>query len=75
MSEMEAAVTTRESLEQTEDRLAEARLAQLLEYAQFLVWAEEREDWSRFGKQQLARAYGENEPVYTQADLMPDAMP
>lgn len=29
----------------------------------------EREMWSRFSASQLARAYGENEPEYTAADL------
>jgi hypothetical protein len=30
---------------------------------------DEREDWLRLGAQQLARAYGDNEPDYTEADL------
>jgi hypothetical protein len=30
---------------------------------------DERYDWSRLSLQQLARAYGDDEPEYTQADL------
>jgi hypothetical protein len=29
----------------------------------------EREEWSRLSLQQLARAYGDSEPEYTEADL------
>ncbi|HNQ73419.1 MAG TPA: hypothetical protein PKN95_07435 [Verrucomicrobiota bacterium] len=32
---------------------------------------DERQDWSRLSLHQLARAYGEDEPEYTQADLRP----
>ena len=30
---------------------------------------EEAAEWARFSAQQLARAYGDNEPEYTEADL------
>ncbi len=30
---------------------------------------DERDDWLRLSVQQLARAYGDNEPEYTEADL------
>jgi hypothetical protein len=32
---------------------------------------DEREAWSRLSATQLAKAYGENEPEYTVADLRP----
>jgi len=32
---------------------------------------EERQAWSRFSAAQLAKAYGDNEPEYTAADLRP----
>jgi len=30
---------------------------------------DERPDWSRLSAEHLARAYGDNEPEYTEADL------
>ena len=30
---------------------------------------QEREDWARFGRQNLARAYSDDEPEYTMADI------
>ena len=33
--------------------------------------AQWREDWSRFAAQGLARAYGPDEPEYTEADCIP----
>lgn len=32
---------------------------------------DERQAWSRFSAAQLAKAYGDNEPEYTAADLRP----
>ena len=32
---------------------------------------DERQAWSRFSAGQLAKAYGDNEPEYTAADLRP----
>jgi hypothetical protein len=49
--------------------LPDERLRELLDFAEFLSWREEREGWRQFGQAQLARAYGPNEPEYTSADL------
>jgi hypothetical protein len=62
-------------LDELTARLPEPRLAQLLEYARFLAWQEEREDWRRFGASQLARTYGPEEPEYTEADVLPEKAP
>ena len=32
---------------------------------------DERQEWSRLANRQLAKAYGEDEPEYTTADLRP----
>jgi len=32
---------------------------------------DERQSWSQFSASQLAKAYGDNEPEYTAADLRP----
>jgi len=64
-------MSTREALEELLGRLPEPRLVQIMEFAQFLAWQEERAGWQRFGQDQLARAYGDDEPEYTEADLKP----
>jgi hypothetical protein len=38
--------------------------------AQFLSARQEREEWRRFGARQLARAYGPDEPEYTEFDAL-----
>jgi hypothetical protein len=62
-------MTVLETLHQVLESFPEDRLRQILDYARFLSWAEEREDWQQFGRLQLARAYGPDEPEYTEADL------
>lgn len=62
-------MTVKETLEQLLDGLAEERLREILAFAEFLSWRDERARWQQFGKAQFARAYGPNEPEYTSADL------
>lgn len=73
-------MTTRERLDQILASLPEVRLCEVLDFARFLRWREEqekqeREDWQRFGQAQLAKAYGPDEPDYTEADLKPELNP
>jgi hypothetical protein len=49
--------------------LSEERVRQLIDFARFLAMEDERLAWQRFGQEQLARAYGSDEPEYTEADL------
>jgi hypothetical protein len=65
-------MTTRETLDRLTAGLPESRLEQLVEYARFLAWQEEREEWRQFGQGQLAQAYGKDEPEYTEADILPE---
>jgi hypothetical protein len=70
-------ITTKEKLLQVLDTLPETRVCEVLDFARFLRWREEqekqeREDWQRFGQAQLAKAYGPDEPEYTEADLKPE---
>jgi len=53
--------------------LSAAQMRQVLDFAKFLQWQEDRREWQRFGKQQFARAYGDNEPEYTLADIREDS--
>ena len=62
-------MSTLEQLKEILARLSAERQGQVLDYAQYLEWQEERADWQQFGREQLARAYGDDEPEYTAADL------
>jgi hypothetical protein len=73
-------MTTKEKVLKVLDALPEARLAEVLDFARFLYWLErqakeEAEDWQRFGLEQHARAYGPDEPDYTEADVKPGPNP
>jgi len=59
----------KQTLERLLDTLPEERLREVLDFAEFLSWREERTGWQEFGKAQLARAYGADEPEYTRTDL------
>ena len=65
-------VTTKQVLDSVLQDLPEDRLGELLDFARFLSWQEENEAWRQFGRQQLARAYGPDEPEYTEADIRPE---
>ena len=69
-------MTVREKLNTVLDSLSEKRLGDIFDFAVFLSWREaeekqERDEWRQFGLSQLARAYGDDEPEYTEADLKP----
>ena len=62
-------MTVKETLEKVLEALPEERLREVLDFAVFLSWHEERGGWRQFGQAQFTRAYGPNEPEYTSADL------
>ena len=68
-------MTLQETLNALLLQLPADRQRQVVEFAQFLAWQNERDDWQRFGQTQLARAYGEDEPEYTTADLKGQGRP
>jgi hypothetical protein len=43
-----------------------------LDFARFLSEQDEREAWRKFGRSQLARAYGPGEPEYDLDDIKPE---
>ena len=47
----------------------EEQVREVLDFARFLQLRQEQEQWRRFGAQSLARAYGPDEPEYTEADI------
>jgi hypothetical protein len=54
------------------DDLPDDRLYQLLDYARYLRLQEERRGWQQFGRAEFAKAYGDDEPEYTEADMRKD---
>lgn len=65
-------MTARQMLEEVLLELPEDRVGEVLDFARFLTSQEEREAWSALGRRQLAKAYGDDEPEYTEADLKPE---
>ena len=65
-------MTTREALEHILLELPEDRLGELLVFARFLSSQEECEAWRQFGREQFSRAYGPDEPEYTEDDHKPE---
>jgi hypothetical protein len=65
-------MTAREMLDEVLVELPEDRVAEVLDFARFVSAREEREAWQRSGRAQLAQAYGDNEPEYSEADLKPE---
>jgi hypothetical protein len=65
-------VTAKEALEQILVELPENRLSEVLDFARYLNVQGEREAWRQFGKSQLAKAYGQDEPEYSEADIKPE---
>ncbi|NUQ61795.1 MAG: hypothetical protein HUU20_04860 [Pirellulales bacterium] len=65
-------MTTRDALMHIVDELSDDRIVQLLDYARYLTWQEERRAWLDFGRSQLAKAYGDEEPDYSESDLQKD---
>jgi hypothetical protein len=65
-------MTARQMLEQVLLELPEDRVGELLDFARFLNSQEEREAWSAQGRRHLAKAYGDDEPDYTESDLKPE---
>lgn len=58
-------------LDQLIESLSEEQQREVLTFAEFLTWQDDREGWQRFGQSQLARAYGPDEPEYALAlDLL-----
>jgi hypothetical protein len=59
-------------LEQLIADLSEEQMREVVNFAKFLRWSDERREWREFGQQQFAKAYGDDEPEYTLNDLRPE---
>ncbi len=68
-------MSVKKALDELLATFPEDHLREVLDFARFVNARQEREEWRRFGSRQLARAYGPNEPEYTEADLKPELNP
>lgn len=66
-------MNARDAISEITRTLPDARVKQLLDYARYLCLEVERADWKEFGKVHLAKAYGDDEPEYSEADLRRDS--
>jgi hypothetical protein len=64
-------MTSRDHLDSVLQTLPESRIQEVLDFAQFLSSQEDRQEWQEFGRRQLARAYGSDEPEYGPDDIKP----
>ena len=64
-------MSTRDALNRVLQAMPEGRVREVLDFAESLKGQDEA-DWKRFGQSQLARAYGDDEPEYSLADLKPE---
>jgi hypothetical protein len=71
----ESTMSVKKALDELLATFAEAQLLEVLDFAQFVNARQERGEWRLFGVQQLAKAYGPDEPEYTEADLKPELKP
>ena len=62
-------MSIREQIVAAASGLSEPHLGELLDFANFLRMQEERKEWRAAAQAQFAKAYGDNEPEYTEADL------
>ena len=65
-------MTTRQVLDHALGTLPESRLGEVLRFVQGLQTREDDKAWAEFGRAQLAKAYGDDEPEYTEADIKPE---
>jgi hypothetical protein len=66
------AMTAKQAIVQILETLPDERVAEVLNFAQSLSEAQEREAWQAFGRRQFVKAYGADEPEYTEADIKPE---
>ncbi|HUT88942.1 MAG TPA: hypothetical protein VMY37_05575 [Thermoguttaceae bacterium] len=65
-------MSAREALREILDGLPDDRVNEVLDFARFLTGQEERQAWRQFGHDQLARAYGPDEPDYRVEEVKPE---
>ena len=65
-------MTSKDVLEDILQSLPEDRLQEVVDFPRFLSLQEDREAWQEFGRRQIARAFGDDEPEYGPGDIKPE---
>jgi hypothetical protein len=65
-------MTSKDFLGEVLQNLPESRVQEVLDFARFLSFEGDREDWQQFGRKQLALGYGDDEPEYSPDDIKPE---
>jgi transcriptional regulator with XRE-family HTH domain len=68
-TEANAGLASQRRLSDVIGRISARDLDELCDFAEFLALRRERETWGQYGLEILARAYGDDEPEYTLADV------
>jgi hypothetical protein len=64
-------MTSKDLVEGVLQTLPENRIREVLDFARFLSFQDDLESWREFGRKQLARGYGDDEPEYGADDIKP----
>ncbi len=65
-------MTAKQALLELVTKLPEESAAELLEMAKSVVEGDEANDWRHLTVGHFSRAYGNDEPEYTEADIRPE---
>jgi hypothetical protein len=68
-------MTVRQKVDELLSGMSEEQQRLVLELARFLSLQSEHDGWRRAAREQFAKAYGADEPEYTEADLKPESHP
>jgi hypothetical protein len=69
---VETLMDPRQTLQQMVKELPDEVVRQIVDFAEYVAFKIEREEWQEFGRMQLACLYGPDEPEYTEADIKPE---
>ena len=61
------------AIQELVEGLPDERVREVLDFARFIAQTNDADEWRAFGQRQFSRAFGDDEPEYSEADLKPRA--
>jgi hypothetical protein len=58
-----------EAIQELLKELPDERVREVLDFTRFIAQSNDADEWRAFGQRQFARAYGDDEPEYSEADI------